>query len=660
MAECSVTTAMADVVAERDVYRELVEQQGDLLVKVDAEGRFLFVNQSYCLMFGRTSEELIGQSFLPLVHPEDQAATAAAVATLSHPPHACVMEQRAMTKDGWRWLQWSDHALLDADGRISAIIGVGRDIDAHKRQQAEREEQHQVVQAMLDHLPIGIFMVRAQDGQPLLANRVAIDLLGRGVLPVMPGGNLAQVYAAYRACSDEPYPVEAMPVMRAMRGEYHRADDIEVERPDGSRRCLEVVGCPVLDPEGRVWAGLVGFFDITQRRQAEAEHRRLQQQIQQTQKLESLGVLAGGIAHDFNNILMAVIGHAELAMRKLSPVSPAREHLFEIERAARRSAELCNQMLAYAGRASFSRGRLQVCDLVDEMIHLLKTSISKKAILNVRSDRGLPPIFADASQIRQIILNLIVNASDAIGERSGVISICIGATRCDAAYLASMDLVADLVPGTYVHIEVSDTGCGMDQATLARIFEPFFTTKFTGRGLGLAAVLGIVKAHQGAIKVYSEIGIGTTFKLLLPAVSESVVVAAGPSTQETSTWRGSGTVLIADDEETLRALFADLFESLGYTVIAVEDGRQAVEVYRQQRERIELVVLDLTMPHMDGAEAYGELRRIDPDVRVIIASGYAQDDVGARFAGKRLAGVLQKPFTVEQLTAILSTLPSRQ
>jgi nitrogen-specific signal transduction histidine kinase len=396
--------------------------------------------------------------------------------------------------------------------------------------------------------------------------------------------------------------------------------------------------------------------DVTNRRQVEEEKRNLERQVQQAQKMESLGVLAGGIAHDFNNLLMAVLGHAELALDEISPMSPARGNLTEIATAARRAADLCRQMLAYAGRASFALERVGLRELVEEMAHLLKTAISKKAILNLNLERGLPPIEADPSQIRQIVMNLIINASEAIGDRSGVITVSVGATRCDDEYLRKTELRDDLAPGLYVHLEVTDTGSGMDAQTRSRIFEPFFSTKFTGRGLGLAAVLGIVRAHKGALKVYSEPGKGTTFKILFPALTEGQDATRPSESSPLADWRGKGTILLVDDEESLIALGGRMLEHLGFTVLTAADGLQAVELYRERGKEIDLVLMDLTMPHMDGAKAFGELRRLNPDVRVVLASGYSHEDVAARFAGKGLSGVLQKPYTLFKLRESLAGL----
>jgi PAS domain S-box-containing protein len=407
---------------------------------------------------------------------------------------------------------------------------------------------------------------------------------------------------------------------------------------------------------GRVWS----FRDVTERKRVEEEKRNLEQQVQRTQKLESLGVLAGGIAHDFNNLLMAVLGHAELALEEISPMSPARGSLTEITTATRRAADLCRQMLAYAGKASFALERVGLRDLVEEMAHLLKTAISKKAILNLNLERGLPPIEADPSQIRQIAMNLIINASESIGDRSGVITVSVGATRCDEAYLRKTELREALTPGLYVHLEVTDTGGGMDAETRSRIFEPFFSTKFTGRGLGLAAVLGIVRAHKGALKVYSEPGKGTTFKILFPALTDGEDATRFPEPSSLADWRGQGTILLVDDEESLIALGARMLEHLGFTVVTATDGLQAVDLFRKRGKEIDLVLMDLTMPHMDGAEAFGELRRLNPDVRVVLASGYSHEDVASRFAGKGLDGVLQKPYSLAKLReALAGLMPKR-
>jgi two-component system cell cycle sensor histidine kinase/response regulator CckA len=349
-----------------------------------------------------------------------------------------------------------------------------------------------------------------------------------------------------------------------------------------------------------------------------------------------------------------------MALKEISPMSPAHGNLTGITTAAQRATELSLQMLAYAGKAVFAVERVGLRELVEEMAHLLKTAISKKAILTLHLERGLPPIEADSSQIRQIVMNLIINASEALGDRSGEITVSVGATRCDEEYLQKTELQDGLAPGLYVHLEVTDTGSGMDAQTRSRIFEPFFSTKFTGRGLGLAAVLGIVRAHKGALKVYSEPGKGTTFKILFPTLEDAGEGARTNESSPLAEWRGKGTILLVDDEESLIDLGARMLEHLGFTVLTAADGLQTVELYRERGKEIDLVLMDLTMPHMDGAEAFGELRRLNPEVRVVLASGYSHEDVASAFAGKGLAGVLQKPYTLAKLRETLAgLLPKR-
>jgi len=399
--------------------------------------------------------------------------------------------------------------------------------------------------------------------------------------------------------------------------------------------------------------------DITERKRAEEERLEMVQGLQQTQKLESLGLLAGGVAHDFNNLLMAILGHADLAMQEVPPMSPVRERIQEIIQASRRAAGLCLQMLAYVGKGQSELKRVELPALVEEMTHLLKTSISKKAILNLNFEQGLPPIQADANQIRQIVMNLIINASEAIGERGGVITVSIGARESDLEYLRKTCLKNDLPAGLYVYLEVSDTGCGMDEETQQRIFVPFFTTKFTGRGLGLAAALGMVRTHNGALRLQSAPGKGTTFTVLFPAalpVREEV--RAETTGTSAAAWTGSGTVLLVDDEATVRDVVRTMIEHLGFSVLTAADGRQALDLYRERGGEITLVVLDMTMPHMDGVETFGELRRINPEARVILSSGYSEEDVVSQLAGKGLSGFIHKPYTLENLRAAISLVIS--
>lgn len=389
--------------------------------------------------------------------------------------------------------------------------------------------------------------------------------------------------------------------------------------------------------------------DVTDTKRAENEKKKIEDQMRHVQKLESLGVLAGGIAHDFNNLLMVILGNADLALSELSPVSPARENILAIEKAARRSAELCKQMLAYAGKGRFVVQPINLSEIVQAMTHMLEVSISKKNVLKYNLSPNLPQVEADISQIRQVIMNLVINATEAIGERSGVISVSTGAMECDLAYLANTFVYEQHLPeGVYCYIEVADTGCGMDEEIKTRLFDPFFTTKFTGRGLGMSAVLGIMRSHRGAIKIYTESGRGTTVKVLFPALSNNEKKASLKQSYADPAFAGK-TILLADDEETVRTVGRQMLERMGFAVIGAKDGREAVEIFRAHLPEIDCVVLDLTMPHMDGEEAFREIRRIKEDVRVILSSGYHEQEVTQRFTGKGLAGFIQKPYTMALL-----------
>jgi signal transduction histidine kinase/CheY-like chemotaxis protein len=386
--------------------------------------------------------------------------------------------------------------------------------------------------------------------------------------------------------------------------------------------------------------------EITSRKQAEDERNKMENKMQQTQKLESLGVLAGGIAHDFNNILTAIIGNAELALLRINKESPGVDNLHKIEEAAARAADLAKQMLAYSGKGKFVIENINLNLLLEDMLHMLEVSISKKAELRLKLIPDLPSVEADATQIRQIIMNLVINASEAIDEMSGVIAITTGCLECNMDYLKDVWLDENLNQGLYVYLEIADTGCGMDTHTLAKLFDPFFTTKFTGRGLGMAAVLGIVRGHKGAIKVYSEPGKGTSFKILLPASGKPAQILNHYGFD--NNWKGSGTVLLVDDEETVRDIGKDMLQEFGFTTITANDGREAVEIFKTTPD-ISFVILDLTMPHMDGEQCFRELRQLKPGVKVIMSSGFSEHEVTQKFMGKGLAGFIQKPYKLSAL-----------
>ncbi len=390
--------------------------------------------------------------------------------------------------------------------------------------------------------------------------------------------------------------------------------------------------------------------EIIERELAEEERRKVQVKLLHAQKLESLGVLAGGIAHDFNNLLVGILGNAGLALQSLPADAAVRDTLKDIDAAALRAAELTHQLLAYAGKGQFVIEPVVLTGLVEEMTNLLGTAVSRSARIVFEFPTSLPPVEADATQLRQVVMNLITNAAEAIGTGSGTIAVRTGVVDADRNYLNECQLGPPLPEGRYAFLEVEDDGHGMHPATQAKIFDPFFTTKFTGRGLGLAAVMGIVRAHRGAIRVASAPGKGTTMRVLLPCPDTvAAVVAPPPKAPVPVEPARAGTVLVVDDEETVRKVARRVLQASGYTVKVADGGVEALRLLREDPHGVDIVLLDLTMPDMSGGVTLQELRRIRRDVRVLLSSGYAQEDALPGVDASAVAGFIQKPYRPAEL-----------
>ncbi len=382
--------------------------------------------------------------------------------------------------------------------------------------------------------------------------------------------------------------------------------------------------------------------EARERQRAEEERRRLEAKIQNAQKLESLGVLAGGIAHDFNNLLVGILGNADLALVKEAPSSPQRNYLESIIGAAQRAADLSNQMLAFSGKGRFVTRVMDLRELARDVVHLLEMPLSQKARILFELPAAPLTIEADPTQIRQLLLNLITNAADAVEESGGVVTISGDTSEYDRAYLAECYLMDDLPDGRYACLDVTDDGSGMSPETVEKIFDPFFSTKFAGRGLGLAAVLGIVRGHRGTVRVDSEPGRGTTFRVLLPA-SEQASLTETRAKPEPVKVQGRETILVVDDEEAVRAVVQRVLEDSGFTVMTAADGDESLEIFSRHGDRIALVLLDMTMPRLSGHETLKQLRRIRSTVTVILSSGYSEQVARDQFADQSISGFLQKP-----------------
>jgi PAS domain S-box-containing protein len=538
--------------------------------------------------------------------------------------------------------------IKDAEGQVVSVCVVYRDVtDLVKAQEALRASEKKY-RSLFEQAGDYILVqeLREEEGLVIVdANQAACQKHGYTHDEFI-GKKLAEI--------DQAMSKEQMQVVldRIFNGELVLFETVH-SRKNGSTFHVEV-SANLLD-SGTTPPRIISIErDIAERKRVEEERLSFERQVQHTQKLESLGVLAGGIAHDFNNLIMVILGNADLALDELSPHAPACRNIQEIEKTSKRAAELAQQMLAYSGKGRFVIKPIDLNELVEEMAHLLNISISKKAILNYNFADNLPSFDGDATQIRQVIMNLITNASEAIGDKCGNIALSTGAMDCNSAYLnegypASFD--GPLPKGVYTYLEVADTGCGMDNETIEKIFDPFFTTKFTGRGLGMSAVLGIMRGHKGTIKIDSEPRKGTTFKILFPAndLPEELATERKRNQSNTHDWRGEGTILIADDEAPVCAVGKQMLMRIGFNVLTASDGRKAVETFREHANEIICVLLDLTMPNLNGEQAFREIIRIRPDAKVVLCSGFNMQDVTQKLGDKRLAGFIQKPYTLTTL-----------
>ncbi len=422
---------------------------------------------------------------------------------------------------------------------------------------------------------------------------------------------------------------------RHLRGEEVPAHEYTLMTKDG-RRIDALIETTLIKYEGE--SAILGIVtDMTDRNRTEEALRR-------AQKMESLGVLAGGIAHDFNNLLQAMLGQHHLALRKLQAGDPARENIEKAQKAADRAADLTRKLLAYSGRGKYDTRPVDLTEFIRENIRLLEVAIPKSVALSFECTEPRLIIEADVAQLQQIVMNLVINAAEAIGEKNGLIRVKSYSAHFSPAELRNwMHYDDGVAAGRYAVVEVTDNGIGMEPDIVNRIFDPFFTTKFAGRGLGLAAVIGIVRGHHGALHVETRPGHGTTFRVAFPA-SDASITPRNPGSHTLAAAIGTGKILLIDDEPGVREVFQSVLSEYGVTIITAASGEDGIEVYRKEQSAIRLVVLDLSMPGMGGEEAFRQLKRIDPGATIVLSSGYDEEDATRRFEGTGLAGFIQKPY----------------
>ena len=632
--ERRASKAESDLDATQRSYRLLTEQAPEGVFLADKDGKFLLVNVRLCEMLGYTNEEMRELTLLD-TYPRSEREPAGEGLGRIACGTSTRLERYMQRKDG-TGIPVEESIVRLEDGSAQGIV---RDITERRRIETALRESEERFRNLADSAPV-MMWVSGPDKVITFFNKTWLKFVGRRldqelnnrwVESVHPD-DLKACFTAYSSAFDARANFQA---------------ECRLRRADGEYRWVLCTGVPRFAPDG-AFAGYVGSdIDIT-------DLKRAQEQDSARQRLESVGVLAGGIAHDFNNLLGGILANSELALAELPAHSPASGPVEAIKEVADRAAEIVRQMMAYAGQENPVLEPVDVSHLVGEMIALLQVSISKTAILKIDLPGNLPAVSANPSHIRQVVMNLITNASEAIGEKGGVITVATSVARLDGSSFA-------LPKGDYVRLEISDTGSGMTEEICARIFDPYFTTKFAGRGWGLAAVQGIVRGHGGTINVTSRPHQGSRFEVLLPCISEAPQdchdIATPAATAESTSF--CRTALLVEDEDHLRFATSTMLRKQGLTVIEADNGLEAVDLFQANHRAIDVVLLDLTLPGISGRAVLEELRRIQPDVKVIITSAYSQDHALGCIAGQPCR-YIRKPYRLSGLLDLFREICSGQ
>jgi len=642
-------------------FRKFMDTLNEMIWLGSVDGKeSIYVNPAFEKIYGRNIEEYRSNPdlWLEAVHPADKEIAVASAIELA---------ERGFSKSEYRiikpkgeivWLKDVKFKVLDAKGKPVQTGGMRLDITQQKnldrlqrdmkdnleKEVAERTKQLNEInlslnkatdewQKTFDSVQDMIWLID-DEMRILRFNQASRDKYGSDI----EGKHCWEVVHGTK----EPLP--ECPVLQMKKSKKRESVEIEI-----NGRWKQITVDPVLDQNKNVISAVHIISDITDRKKAEADRIALDQQLQQAQKIDSIVLLAGGIAHDFNNILMAILGNIELVLLDENTSSTSWEHLKSAAKAVHKASDLTSQMLAYAGKGRHLLVDACLNDIIKDITPVFGTSISEKISIISNLDPALPKISLDISQMKQIIVNLVINASEAIGDNPGVINISTGTINCKRKYLETPWPDDALPEGRYIFLKVSDTGCGMDKQTKQKIFDPFFTTKFFGRGLGMAAVQGIVKNLRGTIQIKSEPEKGSSFCILLPAQSHGTENSI--MTPEETGCRGKKTILLVDDEQIVLNVGRKMLEVLGFKVITAANGADAVEIFRKDREltdegpeRIICIVLDLVMPVMGGEKALLKLRQIDPDIPVVIISGYPEDIIKKKLKSQVIQQVVMKPF----------------
>lgn len=620
--------------ALRDSEQRLVLAQDAAQLGVwdrDLRANEIVISGKYDKLYGLPTGHppLTYEEWLDLIHPEDRERVRELMSDTIKRTHVWDAEFRVVWPDGSiHWLLGKGTVFLDNSGRPARIIGVNLDITERKQAAAALLESEERFRNMADTAPVMIW-VSGTDKLCTFFNKGWLTFTGRTMEQELGNGWAAGVHP-----EDLDRCLEIYSSSFDARGNFQM--EYRLRRADGEYRSVLDNGVPRWEPGG-AFAGYIGScIDLT-------DLKRTQDEGLARQKLESLGVLAGGIAHDFNNLLGGILAEAELVESDLAAGLPAGEEITRIKAVAIRGAEIVRELMIFAGQDQASLAEpVDLSRLVEELLELLKVSISKQVVLRINLDQNLPAVMGNAPQIRQVLMNLVINASEAIGEKAGVIH--VGTSRVTGRHGL----------GQYVRLEVSDTGSGMTEEAKAKIFDPFFTTKFVGRGLGLAVVQGIVRDHGGTINVVSTPGQGATFQVLLPcSLKRALRPSAGSSTGAEQANNLVGTILIVEDEELLRIAVSKALRKRGFSVIEASDGSAGMDLMQKHKDDIDVILLDVTLPGRSSREILDEVRRIRPDLKVILTSAYDRNTVDATFTGLPITRFIRKPFQLSDLARVL-------
>jgi PAS domain S-box-containing protein len=622
----------------------ILDNTSDAVIAVDPARRVIYWNQAAESLYqvaradaiGRTLSELHSYLWSDREQEDRMRAGLAEKDTWSG-------EYVHTRKDGARIIVSATVNRIPAE-HGGGVFAVVRDITESRASEARVRSRAAELEAIMEAVPMGIAIARDPLCRSITGNRMLYRMLRD---PVATNISKTQIESEppgtwqERKDGRDLLPEELPMQIAARTGRPVHDFEMEIVFDDGISRYWLGDAVPLLGEAGKPQGAIGAWADITERKHAE-------ERLRQSQKWESVGVLAGGIAHDFNNLLVGVLGNASLALDSLPPNDPAGEFMRNVIVTGEKLANLTGQLLAYAGQGRFVIESMDLSDLVSETAKLFQPSISDNIVVHLELNAKLPPVAADRRQAQQLFLSLAHNAAEAIGDAAGVITVRSGLQTVDSSFLKSNPGLDAMAAGPFVYLEVCDTGCGMDAATKARIFDPFFSTKFLGRGLGLAAASGIVRGHNGAIRVSSEPGKGSCFTIYFPAAPIYTAAAPVAATEEPSL-DGVGTVVLVDDEEVVRATASSALNRHGYKVLLATNSNSAMDLLSRYRNDVSLVILDLTMPEMSGQDLLPKLRAIHPGVKVLVSSGYDEAEAMAMFKEQPVSGFIQKPYTSRKL-----------